>query len=206
MSTLPLTHQHTSSLNVAHMHTCTYAHTQTCKTFDYWQIERIQACPFVQLWDCYVITTNSTIYVYVSLLFQFVTFCSLQDRENAECLVFINFLSQHNLTLTPALDKTLVMGRLWGDRYTFNIRKGDPLHQPSEMACTVLSLSLLLPLLDESKRENEVSTVSLPDTLGRMRFFSACLFSLLNLVSVCEFLPLVSLSSNTRLHETWRAV
>ena len=142
MSTLPLTHQHTSSLNVAHMHTCTYAHTQTCKTFDYWQIERIQACPFVQLWDCYVITTNSTIYVYVSLLFQFVTFCSLQDRENAECLVFINFLSQHNLTLTPALDKTLVMGRLWGDRYTFNIRKGDPLHQPSEMACTVLSLSL----------------------------------------------------------------
>jgi len=49
------------------------------------KLRRIQPCPFVQPWDCYVITTNSTIYVYVSLLFKFVTFCSLQDRENAEC-------------------------------------------------------------------------------------------------------------------------
>lgn len=48
-------------------------------------LRRIQPCPFVQPWDCYVITTNSTIYVYVSLLFKFVTF--LQFARQRECWV-----------------------------------------------------------------------------------------------------------------------
>lgn len=51
-------------------------------------LRRTQPRPFVQPRDCYVITTDSTIYVYVSLLFQFLTFS--RDRENAECLLFIH--------------------------------------------------------------------------------------------------------------------
>lgn len=105
--------------------------------------------------------------------------------------------------------------RLTGDDEPPTLR-GDPLPSPPTQPPrpsprkwhALFCLSLPVPLLDQSKRENGVSTVSFPDTLlGRMRFFSACLFRLLNLVSVCEFLPLVRLlSGNTRLHETWRAV
>lgn len=148
--------------------------------------------------------------MYVSLLFRFVTFC--KDRENAECLVFIHFQS---LALFKPLDKLPPRGQANRRRLASNTERSPTAlvtHPPPptftpKMACTVC-LSLPDPLLDQSKRENGVSTVSFPDTFsGRMRFFSACLFRLLNLVSVCEFLPLVCLlSGNTRLHETWRAV
>lgn len=92
-------------------------------------LRRIQPCPFVQPRDCYVITTNSTIYVYVSLLFKFVTFCSLQDRENAECLVFIHFPSQIYLK-TLTLDKTPRRGQAKRRGIPFDIKKGDPPTHP----------------------------------------------------------------------------
>lgn len=158
--------------------------------------------------------------MYVSLFFKFVTFCSLQDRENAECLVFIHFGSQIDLKANPRSNTP--HGQAKRRQITLKIKKkrspsfGPPHNQPfplhPEMACTVLSLSPSRPFWTSRKGKNGVSTVSFPENC--CFFFETgwdfCFQHVCLACSIwCQFVNfslLSLLSSNTRLRETWRAV
>lgn len=157
-------------------------------------------------------------------------FCSLQDRENAECLVFIHFPSSDLFKKKLPTPKwnTPHVGRLKRRRIKpFDTKKKVTLHphprplspaSPTptpaknlpftlKMACTVLSLSPSPPFGPVKKGKMGFLTVSFPDTFwAGWDFFqhvcSACSIW-------CQFVSFSLsslLSSNTRLRETWRAV
>lgn len=158
--------------------------------------------------------------MYVSLFFKFVTFCSLQDRENAECLVFIHFGSQIDLKANPRSNTP--HGQAKRRQITLKIKKKViPILRPSTqsalpsspwngMHCFV-SLSQS-PLLDQSKREKW----GFYGVISRKLFFffetgwDFCFQHVCLACSIwCQFVNfslLSLLSSNTRLRETWRAV
>lgn len=157
--------------------------------------------------------------MYVSLFFNFVTFCSLQDRENAECLVFIHFGSQIDLKANPRSNTP--HGQAKRRQITLKIKKSDPhpsaLHTISPSLFTLkwhALFCLSLPVapfgpVEKGKmgflRCHFQKTVFFFETGWDFCFQHVCLACSI----WCQFVNfslLSLLSSNTRLRETWRAV